>query len=265
MRTLFILMYLFPLFFAEISISQTLERVRSFDSAEAHQGVAVDGSYFYPVATTSISKHDKETGEKVAEWMPDDQTSIVHLDSGVIVDGKLYASHSNYPGIPMTSSVEVWDTETMKHIESHSFGIFRGSFTWLDRHDQFWWAGFANYDRFAVATGRDHRWTTIIKFDDNWNLLESWVLPEQVLNRMKPMSNSGGSWGPDEYLYLTGHDLAEVYKMSLPESGSELVLEEIVPITTHGQGIAWDRSQPGIFYTISRSEQMVNKLKFLPN
>ena len=58
---------------------------------------------------------------------------IIHLDSGVIVDGKLYCAHSNYPGIPMTSSIEVWDPSTLEHIESHSFGIFRGSCTWVDQ------------------------------------------------------------------------------------------------------------------------------------
>ena len=31
------------------------------------------------------------------------------------------------------------------------------------------------------------------------------------------MSNSGGSWGPDGFLYLTGHDPAEIYKMRLPK------------------------------------------------
>jgi len=259
------MLYLFPLLLAEISLSQTLERVRSFHSAEAHQGIAVDARYFYPVSTTAIAKHDKETGEKIAEWMPDESSGIIHLDSGVIVDGKLYASHSNYPGIPMTSSVEVWDAETLQHIGSHSFGIQWGSFTWLDRYDGFWWAGFANYDRFAVATGRDHRWTTVIKFDDTWNPLESWVLPEQVLDRIKPMSNSGGSWGPDGHLYLTGHDRPETYKMSLPESGSKLVLEAIIPIPTHGQGIAWDRSNDkNHIYSIERKDKkaVVSELKY---
>src|SRR3546814_8779330 len=46
----------------------------------------------------------------------------------------------------MTSSVEVFDTRTMEHVDSFSFGILRGSLTWLDRHDGAWWAGFANYD-----------------------------------------------------------------------------------------------------------------------
>ena len=258
MRSLSISLCIFIFLLTDISFAQTLEPLHSFDAAEAHQGIAVDAGYFYPVATTSIAKHDKNTGEKVAEWKAGESSGIIHLDSGVIVDGKLYASHSNYPGIPMASSVEVWDAETLEHIESHSFGIRWGSFTWLDRHNDSWWAGFANYDRFLESTGRNHRWTTIIKLDDDWNAIESWILPGQVLERIKPMSNSGGSWGPDDYLYLTGHDRAEVYKMSLPESGSELVLEAIIPISTNGQGIAWDRSNDkNHIYSIQRKEKKV--------
>ena len=74
-----------------------------------------------------------------------------------------------------------------------------------------------------------------------------------VLDRFDEMSNSGGSWGPDGFLYLSGHDPAEVYKMALPEQGSVLRLVEIVPLRIRGQGIAWDRSQPGVIFGIIRA------------
>ena len=67
------------------------------------------------------------------------------------------------------------------------------------------------------------------------------------------MSNSGGSWGPDGFLYLTGHDPAELYRMRLPKAGSVLELVEIIPMNIRGQGIAWDRSQPGVIYGIIRA------------
>ena len=70
-------------------------------------------------------------------------------------------------------------------------------------------------------------------------------------------SNSGGSWGSDGRLYITGHDHAEIYAMSLPRAGSVLVLEETLPVTAEGQGIAWDRSEPGTMYTILRSKAQV--------
>ena len=67
------------------------------------------------------------------------------------------------------------------------------------------------------------------------------------------MSNSGGSWGPDGYLYLTGHDPAEIYRMRLPKAGSVLELVDVIPMNIRGQGIAWDRSQPGVIYGIVRA------------
>jgi hypothetical protein len=55
---------------------------------------------------------------------------VIHFDSLMELDGKLYASHSNYGTNPMTSSVEIWDVDAMQHIapivlvliEGHSLG-----------------------------------------------------------------------------------------------------------------------------------------------
>jgi hypothetical protein len=81
----------------------------------------------------------------------------------------------------------------------------------------------------------------------------SWTLPKVVLDRFEDMSNSGGSWGQDGYLYLTGHDPAELYRMRLPRAGSVLELVEAIPMNIRGQGIAWDRSDPGVIYGIIRA------------
>ena len=47
--------------------------------------------------------------------------------SGVIVDGKLYAAHANYPAGPMAYSIEMFRTwfhaDTLQHLSTHSFGI----------------------------------------------------------------------------------------------------------------------------------------------
>jgi hypothetical protein len=67
------------------------------------------------------------------------------------------------------------------------------------------------------------------------------------------MSNSGGSWGPDGFLYLTGHDRGELYKVQLPTAGSVLELVATIPMNIRGQGIAWDRSDPGVLYGIVRA------------
>ena len=40
---------------------------------------------------------------------------------------------------------------------------------------------------------------------------------------------------------------------TLPDAGTVLRLVEIVPLNIRGQGIAWDRSQPGVLYGIIRA------------
>jgi hypothetical protein len=174
----------------------------------------------------------------------------------MLMDGKLYAAHSNYPGWPMTSSVEIFDASTMKHVGTHSFGVRWGSLTWIDWHDGHWWMTFANYDQ-KIGPGQTPYGgkanTVVIEMTEGFEPVRSWSLPKEVLDRFEEMSNSGGSWGPDGFLYLSGHDPAEIYKMTIPSAGSVLELVEIIPLSIRGQGIAWDRSQPGVIYGILRA------------
>lgn len=269
------------------------EEVARFDVPEANQGVGVDRLHFYAVNNRVITKHDKRTGVEVARWEWDgdpDQNPLIHLDSAAVIDGKLYAAHSNYSEWPMTSSVEIWDAESMKHIGTHSFGIMWGSMTWLDFHQGHFWGVFANYNRQAahpdpanpdaydVEPGQEDqrvsvqrpygykRNTTMVKFTTSWMPIEAWVLPDEILTTANTgnMSNSGGSWGPDGFLYLTGHDPALVHQVKLPEAGSKLQLVETIAlnrggdltnidnVSVRGQGIAWDRSSCGDLYGIIR-------------
>jgi hypothetical protein len=234
----------------------TLQQIGEFPVAEANQGVGVDARHFYAVDNFAIGKYDKKTGKLVKKWQGDRKGPILHLDSAMVMDGKLYAAHSNYPQWPMTSSLEIFDAETLEHVGSHSFGIQWGSLTWVDWHDGHWWMTFANYDRpFGPnKTPYGHKANTLmVKLTKDFRLVESWTLPKAILDRFEDMSNSGGSWGPDGYLYLTGHDPAELYRMRLPKAGSVLELVEIIPMNIRGQGIAWDRSQPGVIYGIIRA------------
>ena len=237
--------------------ADVFEEIKTFSANEARQGVAVDARYIYVIGTREIGKYDKQTGVRVAEWKESDNGPIIHLDSGVVVDGELICAHSNYPGIPMTSSVEIWDTKSLQHIETHSFGIHWGSCTWIDRYQGYWWAVFAHYDKLKAEVHTDNRWSTLVKFDDQWRSIEEWVFPAKLLNKVAPMSISGGSWGPDGLLYCTGHDGAEIFALRLPNAGSVLELVNILPITNIGQGIAWDRNQPGIIYGIIKEKKQV--------
>lgn len=229
-----------------------------FRVAEANQGVAADDLYFYAIDNQTIAKYDKKTGQLVKKWQGAKDGPIIHLDSAMVMDGKLYCAHSNYSQWPMTSSVEIWNAETLEHVGNHSFGIQWGSLTWLDFHDGHWWAGFANYDRpyGPNKTPYGHKLATqIIKFSADFVFKQAWTLPKSVLDRFEDMSNSGGSWGPDGDLYLSGHDPAEVYKMRLPKMGSVLELVAVLPLNIRGQGIAWDRSTRGVLYGIVRTTE----------
>jgi len=234
----------------------SFEQIAELVVPEANQGVGVDERYFYAVDNQSIAKYDKASARLVTKWHGPRDGPIVHLDGAMIMGGKLYAAHSNYPGWPMTSSVEIFDADTLEHVGTHSFGVRWGSLTWVDWHDGYWWMTFANYDQ-RIGPGQTPYGgkanTVVIEMTERFEPVRSWTLPNEVLDRFEDMSNSGGSWGPDGFLYLSGHDPAEVYKMTLPEAGSVLKLVEIVPLHIRGQGIAWDRSQPGVIYGIIRA------------
>lgn len=248
--------------------------VKQFDADNAYQAVAVGQDSFYAISNVRLTRHDKNTGRALQQWDDSSQLSapLNHLDSGVVLDGKLYSAHSNYPGLPMTSSVEVWDLTNMQHVETHSFGVMLGSFTWLDRYNGSWWGAFANYDivqRGMTEPYGETRNTVMVQLDDDFQVLQSWSLPAEILRRMSPMSNSGGSWGSDGYLYLSGHDDPEIYVMALPENGSELDWFATVRLPgLNGQGIAWDRTiDENILWAILRSTRQVLKIEMpvLPN
>jgi hypothetical protein len=239
-----------------------LEQTASFDVKEANQAVGVDDTYFYAVDNQAIAKYDKKTGKLVKRWQGPKEGPILHLDSAMVMDGRIYCAHSNYPEWPMTSSLEVFDAQTLEHVASHSFGIQWGSLTWVDWHDGHWWMGFANYDKpFGPNNTRygDKRNTIIVKMTRDYRPVESWTLPKVLLEKFEDMSNSGGSWGPDGSLYLTGHDPAELYRMRFPKAGSVLELDEIIPMNIRGQGVAWDRSDRGAIFGIIRASAAEKK------
>jgi len=244
--------------FAALSVlaKPVLEQVGEYPIPEANQGVGVDDKHFYAVDNQTIGKYDKRSGKLVKKWTGDKKGPVLHLDSALVMDGKVYAAHSNYPEWPMTSSLEIFVAETLQPVGSHSFGIQFGSLTWVDWKDGHWWMTFANYDR-PLGPGKTpygHKANTLmVKFTPDFRMVESWTLPKALLDRFEDMSNSGGSWGPDGFLYLTGHDPAELYRVRLPKSGSVLEVVDIIPMNIRGQGIAWDRSQPGVIYGIIRA------------
>ena len=227
--------------------AQTLRRYE----AEARQGAAVGPDDVYAVSNWSIVRYDKKTGAKQAEWTGD-RARFPHINSCAVIDGELVCASSNFPAVPQISTVEVFDAVDLHHKRSVALGLGTGSITWVDRHDGAWWAMFANYDGRGGEAPRDHRHTTLVRFDDQWRRLEAWGLPASILERITPMSISGGGWGPDGRLYLTGHDRPELYVVALPEGGGVLDHLETLGIEAEGQAIDWDESEPGVLYGITR-------------
>lgn len=223
---------------------------------EAGQGAAAAGDVFYAVVNTRIGKYAKSDGAKLAEWAGD-RTLFIHLNACAVLEGRLMCGHSNFPHVPMVSSVEVFDPDTLAHIDSISLGEQIGSLTWVDRKDGAWWALFANYDERGGQPGRDHTTTTLVKFDDQWRRMESWVFPPSVLERFAPTSSSGGGWGDDGLLYVSGHDAKELYVLALPEAGSVLRHVATVNVEFEGQGWAWDRTADREIWSIASGRAVV--------
>lgn len=232
---------------------QNCEEIRRFAAPEARQAVAVDAEHFYAIGNRAIAKYDKKTGRRIAVWECEAGRPLTHLNSGVVRAGVLYCAHSNYPGVPMVSSLEMWDTKTLRHTGSHSFGILAGSATWFDWNAGHWYGTFAHYGGSGGEPNRDPRWTTLLQFDAQWRPLQGWVYPQAVISKQGQYSISGGVFGAGGRILCTGHDEPEIYVLSFPKGGSTLVLEDTFGTPMHGQGIAWDPSSPGTLYGISRA------------
>jgi hypothetical protein len=255
-----IMKYLFALFLfmsTGLTFSQVqFHKTDKFVTIEAVQGVAVDKDHFYTINTRGIGKYEKLTGKFIKE-LKMTTGPIIHLDGAIVIKDKLYCAHSNYPGIPMKSSIEIFSTSDLKHTGTHVFEVNHGSCTWADFYKNSWWVCFAQYDQFKASTGKGSEGTVLVRYDSKWNEKESWTFPEKIINEIKPMSVSGGSWGPDGKLYVTGHDSASIYILKLPAKGHILEYTGTAKIESRGQGIAWDRSGSNRLYGIIRKENAV--------
>lgn len=250
---------LFFFVFTQALISQTRQEItiRTYDVPSSRQGVAVDSLYIYVINNSSISKHQKGDGQMVDYW-EDKDSLIFHLNSGIILDGKLYTVNSNYPDFPMASSIEIFDPLTLDHIGNHSFGIMNGSATWLDQRDGYWFVAFAHYTGRGSEPGKTNAWTRLVKFDLEWRQLESWIFPEELVNKFESRSSSGGLLLPDGRILCTGHDNFEAYLLEFPDKGYTLHWTGTLPLGSFGQGIAYEKAgQTEYIYGVIKKENKV--------
>lgn len=252
---------LISLFLLGMSLfAQKASELSRFDAPNATQAVAVDSLYVYAISNSKIVKHRKSDGSVVKEY----QGPFKHLNGGIILDGKLYCANSNYPETPMTSSLEIFDPETLTHIGSHSFGLYVGSFTWIDRYQGDWCLMFVHYDNYAQEGNKGVAYSALIRTDEQFRQKGGWMLPKTLIDRLRPESISGGSFEGD-LLYLSPHHHEEVYVCRLPKMGYELELLHTIPVPFQGQGLAWDRYQPGVLWGMHRQKRQVISVKIEPS
>lgn len=225
--------------------------VARFSAEEARQGVVADGKYVYAISNAEIGKYDRQTHKRVDTWQGD-PARFRHMNSCILAGKELVCAASNYPEVPQASSIEWFDAVHLAHVRTRSLGPGRGSLTWLDWHDGSWWACFANYDGKGGEPNRDHRYTTLVRYGPDFQEQGAWLFPATVLERFGTFSSSGGVWGEDGLLYVTGHDRPELYALRVPPAGSTLEHVATIPLVTDGQAVAWERGSDRILWGIER-------------
>ncbi len=230
--------------------------VTRLPAPDARQGVASGPDGLYAIDNRAIARLDPRTGKTLARW-EGDEAHFKHINSCIVHKAELVCAASNYPDIPQASRIETFDARTLAHRATRELGAGYGSLTWVDWHDGGWWACYANYDGKGGMPGRDHGATTLVRYDRDFRDRADWLFPDAVLDRFAPRSASGGVWGTDGLLYVTGHDRPELYALRVPEGGGTLALVAVIGMPTDGQAIGWDVRRPRLLWSIERSTREV--------
>lgn len=239
--------------------------VREYEAVEARQGAAADARFVYAIVNSAIGKYDKASGKRVAGWSLPRNGPIRHINSCFAEPNRLWCANSNFPELPMASSVEVFDSATMTHLSSRSLGLTEeGSLTWFDRLSTGWIAGFAHYDERGGTGFKNHRYGAVATYDSEWRRTGGWLFPDSVLERMKPHAASGGALGPDGLLYVMGHDRPEIYALAKPKMGPVLVHLATFEIGAEGQAFAFDKAFPRRIVAISRKGGFIRAFDLPP-
>jgi hypothetical protein len=240
----------------------TARTLRVYEAAEADQGVGADARHFYVVDNTVIAKYEAATGRRLGEWKGPRNGLIRHMNSCLAIDARLLCANSNYSLTPMGSSVEIFDTATLAHAGSHSLGMTEeGSLTWFDRYRGGWLAGFAHYDETGGLPFKNHRFSSVVTFDDQWRRTGGWLFPAGVLERMAPYAASGGAIGPDGWLYLLGHDRPEMYVVARPSMGPTLIHIATIALEAEGQAFSWAQDGSRTVFTVDRRKGLVRRIE----
>jgi hypothetical protein len=206
----------------------------SVTSPHATQAAAADSEFIYAVSSKIIAKLDRSTGKELAISTGD----ASHLNSALLLEGKLYAAHSNFPQKPEQSDIRVLDPATMKLEIFHRFMNPPGSLTWAIKREGSWWCHFAGY-------GTEKKKSCLVRFDAGWKETGRWSYPEELMKDWGLMSLSGGIWEGD-VLLATGHDKKVIYRLKVPAGGDLVEWLGSIPSPFPGQGIAMDPKGGGL-------------------
>ena len=252
---------------APLPVGPAFAELATFPAPEAHQAVAVDADHFYAIGNRVVAQYDRRTGERVAVVEAGPDLPLVHLNGGVVRNGRLLCSHSNFPHAPFTGSVERFALEPAA---ARAVDQPRGD------------------DRVAHRRRRARRRQPA----DRLRPLRTAARP-RLRHRRRPDRGAGPHRaGRDGGLGAAGvaastacgrtrsagracgrgrrrpagcgspaTTAAEVYRVRVPPAGSELILEAVHPAPIAGQGIAWDPSEPGVLWGTRRGEGLVVKMR----
>lgn len=236
--------------------------IRVLSAPEATQGAAADGRHFYAIGNTVIAKYEIASGRRVGAWAGPRNGPIRHMNSCLVHRGRVWCANSNYSQTPMGSSIEVFDASTLAHVDTHSLGMMdEGSLTWFDRHRDGWIAGFAHYDGTGGVPFKNHRFSSVVSFDDDWRRTGGWLFPATALERMAPYAASGGAIGPDGWLYLLGHDRPEMYVVARPSMGPTLIHLATIDLEAEGQAFSWAQDGSRTVFTVDRRKGLVRRIE----
>ena len=243
----------------------TGKTLRVYEVPEANQGVAAGLAHFFAVDNSTLAKYEIRSGRLADRWAGTPNGPIRHMNSCLVDAGRIRCANSNYPHTPMGSSIEVFDPVSLDHVSSYSLGMRdEGSLTWFDRYRTGWIAAFSHYDKNGGVPFKDHSFSSVVTFDEQWRRTGGWLLPESALERMAPYASSGGAIGPDGWLYLLGHDRPELYVVGRPAMGPVLVHVATIAIESEGQAFSWAKNGARVIYTIDRRKHLVRTIEVPP-
>src|SRR5690349_19080661 len=68
------------------------EELRRFPATEARQAAVADEAFAYAINNTVSGKYRKATGERVAGWTAGSSRAFIHMNAGIVWEGRLYCA-----------------------------------------------------------------------------------------------------------------------------------------------------------------------------